>query len=171
MLKVSPARKGRFVSLVSKVPASCFVYKIKSKKKSHININFCSSCNALFFFYVKTTSINTKILNMPDSKNLPPCNPCFSENKQDLVKKQQLTIGLALVILKTSINTQSSHAILNSYHLSSPPPELPEKPISPLRERMNQCNALLSTSQPPAGLQGLLALQDMILNKKCKKLI
>lgn len=50
-------------------------------------------------------------------------------------------------------------------------PELPEKPTSLLRERMNQFIALLSTFQPPAGLQGLLALQDMIPNRTCKKLI
>lgn len=50
-------------------------------------------------------------------------------------------------------------------------PELPEKPTSPLKEGMNQCIAPSSAFQLSAGLQGLLALQDMILNKKCKKLI
>lgn len=122
MLKVSPARKGRFVSLVSKVRASCFIKQNKTKTNSHINTNFSSSCSALFLFLFKDNiSTNKKILNMPNNKNLPPCNPCFSENKQDLVKKQKLTIGLALVILNTSIHTESSHALLNSYHLSSPP--------------------------------------------------
>lgn len=50
-------------------------------------------------------------------------------------------------------------------------PEPRKKPTSALREGMNQFIAPLSTSQPPAGLQGLLVLQHMTLNKKCKKLI
>lgn len=50
---------------------------------------------------------------MPDNKNLFPCNPCFSENKQDLVKKPKLTTGLALVISDTPVNSflvQSCHS-------------------------------------------------------------
>lgn len=110
MLKVSPAREGRFVSLVSKVRASCFT-------NIYIHIYFPTLISTLaahaapFFLCKDYISNNKKILNMPNNMFL--CTPCFSENKQDLVKKQKLTTSLALVILNTFRNSfivQSCHS-------------------------------------------------------------
>lgn len=112
MLKVSPARKGRFVSLVSKVWASCFTLNIYI----YINPTLISTlaAHAVSFFPLckDHISTNTKILNNTDNKNLLLCKPCFSENKKDLVKKQKLTIGLAPVTLKHfhSRTAQSCHS-------------------------------------------------------------
>lgn len=107
---------------------------------------------------------------MPDNKNLLPCKPCFSENKQDLVKKQKLTIGLAPVTLKhfhshTAPSCRSSQipSFLSTSFCLSPP----KNPLLHVEKEPIHCTLVYF----PAGLQGLLPFQDMTINKKFNNLI